>query len=162
MFSYPNQQEHNDMIDLMRGFADTGRPQVGIFWYDYAHNTLFGVQKNDADRYVDESIGTIHKLHKDYWMKQHYRAIAKGDTGSMFYTETNYTQIPRGHIFVCPDGSLYVTVGHWINGEINGKQVVDADALRELLVDEFNLPEDFPFMIDEHWNIGHGWSGDNI
>lgn len=59
MFSYPNQQEHNDMIDLMRGFANTGRPQVGIFWYDYAHNTLFGVQKDDADRYVDESIGTI-------------------------------------------------------------------------------------------------------
>lgn len=46
MFSYPNQQEHNDMIDLMRGFANTGRPQVGIFWYDYAHNTLFGVQKD--------------------------------------------------------------------------------------------------------------------
>lgn len=96
-------------------------------------------------------------------MKQHYRAIAKGDTSSIFYIETNYTQIPpRGHIFVCPDGNLYVTAGHWINGEINGTQIVNADALRELLVDEFNLPEDFPFMIDEHWDIGHGWSGDNI
>ena len=152
------------MIDLMRGFANTSRPQVGIFWYDYdyAYNTLWGVQKDDADKYVDEGIGTIHKLHKDYWMEQHCRAIAKGDTNSIFYTETNYTQIPRGHIFVCSDGSLYVTVGHWINGEINGKQVVNADAPRELLVDEFNLPEDFPFMIDEHWDIRHGWSGDNI
>lgn len=46
MFSYPNQQEHNDMIDLMRSFANTGRPQVGIFWYDYAHSTLLGVQKD--------------------------------------------------------------------------------------------------------------------
>lgn len=34
------------MIDLMRGFANTNRPQVGIFWYDYAHNTLWGVQKD--------------------------------------------------------------------------------------------------------------------
>ena len=90
------------MIDLMRGFANTSRPQVGIFWYDYAYNTLWGVQKDDADKYVDEGIGTIHKLHKDYWMEQHCRAIAKGDTNSIFYTETNYTQIPRGHIFVCP------------------------------------------------------------
>ena len=162
MFVQANYQEHNDMLDLMRGFADTGRPQVGIFWYDYAHNTLFGVQKDDADRYIDAGIGTIHKLHKDYWMKQHYRAVAKGDTGSIFYTETNYTQIPRGRVFVRPDGSLYVTVGHWIEGKINGQQVVNADALRELLIDEFNLPEDFLFVIDEHWDIGHGWSGDKI
>lgn len=162
MFSHSNSQEHRDMIDLMRGFADTGRPQVGIFWYDYAHNTLFGVQKDDADRYIDEGIGTIHKLHKDYWMKQHYRAVAKGDTDSIFYTETNYTQIPRGRVFVRPDGTLYVTVGHWINGDIHGHRVINADALRELLTDEFNLPEDFPFVIDEHWDIGHGWSGDKI
>ncbi len=162
MFTQANYQEHRDMLDLMRGFADTGRPQVGIFWYDYARNTLFGVQKDDADRYIDEGIGTIHKLHKDYWMKQHYRAVAKGDMGSIFYTETNYTQIPRGRIFVRPDGSLYVTVGHWIEGEINGQQVVNADALRELLIDEFNLPEDFPFVIDEHLDIGHGWSGDKL
>lgn len=108
MFSYPNQQKHNDMIDLMRGFANTGRPQVGIFWYDYAYNTLWGVQKDDADKYVDEGIGTIHKLHKDYWMKQHYRAIAKGDTSSIFYTETNYTQIfpPRTHLCMSGQKSI--------------------------------------------------------
>lgn len=78
MFTQANQLEHRDMLNLIRGFADTGRPQVGIFWYDYVHNTLFGVQKDDADRYIDE----------------------------------------------------------------------------------FNLPVDFPFAIDEHWSIGHGWSSD--
>lgn len=160
--TYPNQQQHDDMMDLMRGFADTGRPQVGIFWYDYAHNTLFGVQKDDADRYIDEGIGTLHKLHKDYWMKQHYRAVAKGDKSSIFYGETNDTQIPRGRVFVRPDGSLYVTVGHWIDGNIGGQAVVDVEALRELLIDEFNLPEDFPFVVDEHGDLGHDRSGDKI
>ena len=40
------------MIDVMSAFFDDGKPQVGIFWYDYAHNTLFGVQKDDADKYI--------------------------------------------------------------------------------------------------------------
>lgn len=79
------------------------------------------------------------------------------------YTETNYTQISCGHIFVRPDGSLYVTVGHWINGEINGQQAVNADAFRkELLIDKFNLPEYFPLVIDEHLDRGHDWSVDKI
>jgi|GEM_PF-7029934 len=61
-------------------------------------------------------------------------------------------------------GSLYVTVGNWtneeINGQINGQQAVNTDKFREeLLIDEFNLPEDFPFVIDKHWDIGHGWFG---
>ncbi len=54
MTLHSDDKTHRAMLDLMRGFADTGRPQVGIFWYDYAHNTLFGVQKDDADRYIDE------------------------------------------------------------------------------------------------------------
>lgn len=151
------------MMSLMRGFMDDGKPQVGIFWYDYAKNTLFGVQKDDADKYIsDHGIDTIHKLHKDYWMKQHYRAVAHNDQNSIFYTETNYTKIPRGRVFVRPDGSLFVMVGEWINGEILGQQVIDEQKLRELLEDEFNLPIGFEFQIDEHWNIGHGWSGDKI
>ena len=65
-------------------------------------------------------------------------------------------------MFVKPNGTLFVAVGEWIKGEINGQQVVDAEQLRELLEDEFNLPEGFEFVVDEHWNIGHGWSGDKF
>ena len=61
-----------------------------------------------------------------------------------------------------PNGTLFVAVGEWIKGEINGQQVVDAEQLRELLEDEFNLPEGFEFVVDEHWNIGHSWSGDKF
>ena len=53
-------------------------------------------------------------------------------------------------------------MGTWINGEINGKQVVNQQAVREAIADEFNLPDDFEIVIDEHWNIGRGWSEDKF
>ncbi len=161
--SISNPDMHTEMINVMRNFFDDGKPQVGIFWLDYVHNTLFGVQKDDADKYIDErSVGTLQKLHQTYWQKQHHRAIAKNETNSIFYNENNYTLIPRGSVFVKPDGSLYVAVGTWINGEINGQKVINQQTVREIIADEFNLPDDFEFIIDKHWNIGHGWSGDKF
>lgn len=154
---------HTEMVDFMSNFFDDGKPQVGIFWLDYVHNTLFGVEKDDAEKYIEErGVGTLHKLHRTYWQKQHHRAIAKNDTTSIFYKEKNYTLIPRGRVFVRSDGSIYVAVGSWINGDINGKNVINQQKVREIIADEFNLPDDFEFMIDEHWNIGHGWSGDKF
>ena len=35
---------------------------------------------------------------------------------------------------------------------------VDAEKLHELIEDEFNLPVDFEFVVDYHWDLGHGWS----
>lgn len=154
-----DQSEHDEMIDVMRGFFDNSEPQVGVFWYDYFKNTLFGVEKDDAEKYVSsEKVMTLPKLHRDYWEKQHYHARGKGDRKSIFYGSKNYTLIPRGRIFVRQDGTLYVAVGEWIDGYINGNLVIDKDKLRDLLIDEFNLPDDFEFVIDEHWNIGRGWS----
>lgn len=144
-------------------FFDDGKPQVGIFWYDYKHNSLFGVMKDDAEKYIREKgYGTISKLHKTYWKKHHFRAVSQKDTSSIFYNETNYTLIPRGRIFVKDDGTLFVMVGEWINGYINNQKVINNEKLRELLIDEFNLPEDFKFKIDYHWDIGHGWSEENL
>ena len=151
-------QEHNDVINLMKGFMNNEKPKVGIFWYNYADNTLFGVEKGDAELYTDQGkIITYPKLHKTYWQKQHHRAVAKNEINSIFYKEHNYTLIPRGRIFL-EDDIFYVNVGSWINGEIDGQNCIDKDKLRELIVDEFNLPDDFIFRIDHHWNIGHGWS----
>jgi hypothetical protein len=151
-------QEHNDVINLMKGFMNNEKPKVGIFWYNYADNTLFGVEKGDAELYTDQGkIITYPKLHKTYWQKQHHRAVAKNEINSIFYKEHNYTLIPRGRIFL-EDNIFYVNVGSWINGEIDGQNCIDKDKLRELIVDEFNLPDDFIFRIDHHWNIGHGWS----
>ena len=93
-------QEHNDVINLMKGFMNNEKPKVGIFWYNYADNTLFGVEKGDAELYADQgNIITYPKLHKTYWQKQHHRAVAKNEENSIFYKEHNYTLIPRGRIF---------------------------------------------------------------
>ena len=95
----------------MKGFMDNEKPKVGIFWYNYADNTLFGVEKGDAELYADQGNQiTYPKLHKTYWQKQHHRAVAKNDTNSIFYKEHNYTLIPRGRIFL-ENNTFYVIIG---------------------------------------------------
>jgi hypothetical protein len=44
-----------------------------------------------------------------------------------------------------------VLVGHWAEPI--------KEELTELLEQEFSLPY-FEFVYDEHWDLGHGWSGD--
>ena len=52
----------------MRGFMESDKPKVGIFWYDYVNNILFGVQKGDVELYLNQGNSvTFPKLHKTYW-----------------------------------------------------------------------------------------------
>ncbi len=149
--------KHNDLVNDMLGFFDDGKPKVGIFWYNPFDNILFGVMKDDAEKYERAGgWGTLPKLHKTYWQKQHHRAVTKGMTDSVFYKEQNYTLIPRGRVFV-EDGRFFVAVGDWIEGTVKGLEMIDKDKVRELIEDEFNIP-DFEFYRDYHWDIGHGWS----
>ena len=153
-------KEHDDMIDVMSKFYDDETPKVGIFWYDIKNKVLFGVEKDDAEKYIEDTgVGTLHRT---YWSKKHHRAIAKGETSSIFYKENNYTNIPRGRVFVNSDGTLFVAVGSWIEGKIHNEVVLDPEFVRELIIDEFNLPDDVEFKVDEHWNIGYGWSEDKF
>lgn len=104
----------------------------------------------DADQCLAENHHTYPKLHKTFWQKQHFRAKAKNDTESIYFGEHNYTLIPRGRIFLVKD--IYIVkVGDWFNN-------LDKERFAELIQDEFNLPDDFQFEIDEHWNLGRGWS----
>lgn len=149
-------EHHQEVINSMKVFFETDKPKVGIFWYDYVNKTLFGVMKDDAEKFDnDKGWITLPKLHKTYWQKQHYRALAKNDTDSIFYEESNYTLIPRGRVFL-NDGQFYVAVGDWIHG--NSGFEVSIEEFRELVSEEFNLPESFRFYVDHHWDIGHGWS----
>ena len=62
----------------------------------------------------------------------------------------DYTQVPRGRVAWNID-KFIVLVGHWADPI--------QDELTELLEQEFSLPY-FEFVYDEHWDLGHGWSGD--
>ena len=157
--NHTNDEEHRSLVESMSSFLDNGKPKLGIFWYDVVNQSLFGVEKMDAElaTFVNGR-ATISKLHKTYWQKQHHRAEAKGDTNSIFYQEHNYSLIPRGLIFLDETTDrFYVCVGSWLHDGVSGHQV-DAEKLHELLEDEFNLPIDFEFVVDYHWDLGHGWS----
>ena len=157
--NHTNDAEHRSLVESMSPFLDNGKPKLGIFWYDVVNQSLFGVEKMDAElaTFVNGR-ATISKLHKTYWQKQHHRAEAKGDTQSIFYQEHNYTMIPRGIIFLEEaTDRFYGCVGSWLHDGVSGHKV-DAEKLHELLEDEFNLPVDFEFVVDYHWDLGHGWS----
>ena len=68
--NHTSTDEHKELCDIMSGFMDNGKPKVGIFWYNVALGTLFGVEKEDAENvpFVNGK-ATIHKLHKTYWQK---------------------------------------------------------------------------------------------
>ena len=157
--NHTNSEEHRSLVDSMSPFLDNGKPKLGIFWYDPANRSLFGVEKVDAEQMLFvNGRATISKLHKTYWQKQHHRAQAKGDSSSIFFQEHNYTLIPRGRIFLDETtGSFYVCVGSWLHEGVAGHKV-DVQQLHELIEDEFTLPADFEFVIDYHWDLGHGWS----
>ena len=114
---HTNSEKHHSLIDSMSPFFDNGKPKLGIFWYDVVNQSLFGVDKIDAEQatFVNGR-ATISKLHKTYWQKQHPRAEAKGNTHSIFYQEHNYTLIPRGRIFLDKKtDQFYVCVGSWLH-----------------------------------------------
>lgn len=127
-----------------------GEPNIGIFWYDVNKHELFGVYSIPADmvqfqksNYFDGNIKTFSKMHYAIWKKEQYKKRDRRFLG-------DYTLTPRGRIFEIEDKGFLVCTGEWINNhpEAKGK-----------ILFEFDLPEDkTEFRVDEHWDIGHGWS----
>lgn len=150
---YADSELHTQLMDAMQPYLED-KPQVGIFWLSLDPIKLFGVRTAPAEDYVPQfGVGSLPKLHKSFWLKEHARALAKGDTASVFYGESNYMNIPRGRVFVRPDVSLYVCVGSWWES-LGSKEV----AVCECIADTFNLADDFEVVIDHHWDLGRGWS----
>lgn len=146
-------EQHNAQMEEMSSF-DEQMPCVGIFWYDPNDHTLFGVRKKElTPREVEDAAEkgkpfiNYPQLHRQVWAREYFRAQAK-------HSETkfkgDYTQIPRGRVAWTID-KFIVLVGHWAEPI--------QEELTELLEQEFSLPY-FEFVYDEHWDLGHGWSGD--
>jgi hypothetical protein len=136
------------METMADNFVNQDEPKVGIFWYSKDSNELFGISKIEANELQFNSNGlkTIKTLHKSWWQKQKNRAVSTGKDPGIFTKD--YTQIPRGRIFQRKDSVFQLMCGSWID-----EHIVD------LVKEEFDLKNvQFEIVIDEHWEIGHGWS----
>ena len=148
-----NDKDRQAQMDDMRSF-DEQMPCVGIFWYDPDEHNLFGVRKQElTPKQVEEAaekgmpfINYPH-LHRQVWAKEYFRAQAKHEPTKF---KGDYTQIPRGRVTWNID-KFIVLVGHWA-------EPIEEE-LTALLEQEFSLPY-FEYVYDEHWDLGHGWSGD--
>lgn len=146
-------EQHNAMMNDMRSF-DEPMPSVGIFWYDPVEKNFFGVNKQEItpkmiEDAADNGIPYINypTLHRQVWKKEYFRALATHESTKF---KGDYTQIPRGRVAWAID-KFVVFVGQWAK---------DLEPeLTELIEKEFALPY-FDFLYDEHWDLGHGWSGD--
>lgn len=119
----------------MRSF-DEQMPCVGIFWYDPADRSFFGVRKKEITPQMVEE---------------------EAEKGSPFIS------YPEMQGELSDDGSCMAGRVVWSIDKFNvivGKWAEPIqEELSEMLEKEFSLPY-FEFVYDEHWDRGHGWSGD--
>lgn len=141
----------DELMDIMQSFSDDS-PKVGIFWYDIGNKDLFGIMTGDANKYIRRDGKSVYpKLHAQVWKKEHYRELAKCIPVDQQKFKGNYTTIPRGRINMTAEGKFEVYVGSWIQKY--------EDSITPLIKLYFNI-ENFTYVIDSHWELGHGFSGD--
>ena len=133
---------------------DEPMPAIGIFWYDSEEHDFFGVYKKEltpkmVEEAAEKGLPFINypKLHRQIWKEKYFRAIAKHEPTKF---KGDYTQVPRGRVAWNID-KFIVLVGKWAEPI--------QDELTSLIDKYFALPY-FEFIYDEHWDLGHGWSGD--
>lgn len=148
-----SQQGHNAMMADMKSF-DEPMPSVGIFWYDMQEKALWGVYKQEitpkmVEDAAEKGLPYINypKLHRQVWQKEAFRALAENKPTKF---KGDYTQIPRGRV-AWEVNKFVVFVGQWAKD-------IETE-LSVLLEQEFALPY-VELRYDEHWDLGHGWSGD--
>ena len=147
------QEQKDAQMASMKSF-DEDMPSVGIFWYDAQEHEFFGVYKKELtpkmiEEAADKGLPFINypKLHRHIWKEKYFRALASHKPTRF---TGDYTMIPRGRVAWNID-KFIVFVGKWAE-DIQ-------DELTELINQHFALPF-FEFVYDEHWDLGHGWSGD--
>ena len=125
-----SKSEKEAIMADMKSF-DEPMPAVGIFWYDPEEHDFFGVYKKEL----------TPKMVED--------AAEKG-IKVINYEAVDHRQNTRGRVAWSVD-HFVVFVGQWAQDK--------EDELTALLEKYFALPY-FEFRYDEHWDLGHGWSGD--
>lgn len=148
-----SQEDKAAMMADMKSL-DEDMPSVGIFWYDTEEHDFFGVYKRELtpkmiEDAADKGLPFINypKLHRQVWKEQYFRALSQHKPTRF---TGDYTMIPRGRV-AWSINKFVVFVGKWAEGK--------EEELAKLIEKYFALPF-FEFIYDEHWDLGHGWSGD--
>jgi len=118
---------------------------IGIFWYNFVNNELFGVNAVIAKDYPTATIST---LHKSVWAKEYNKR--KAVNKPLVEWGGDYKDTPRGRVFKSGEG-FEVKVGSWINKYPQAKQ---------LIIEEFDLQNSVvDFVVESHWELGQGYEG---
>lgn len=137
-----SEKEIQQQMDAMRAL-DEPMPQVGIFWFDPDDHTFFGVRKQEL----------TPKRIEEFAVKG-IRTIDITTLEPEFVYSINARPIKERVLEGCVAWNInkfIVFVGLW------AKPI--EEELSQMIVEEFALPF-FEFVYDEHWDLGHGWSGD--
>lgn len=151
-----NSSTHKDLMDCMATLSkgrNLSEPDcyAGPFWYSAVDKKCYGVRKApvaDCSSFVNKDgvrYKTSRYLHKDIWK------ILRDKFPTEKRYKGNYLKFPKGRVFWYENFGMVVHVGSWIEKVPEAKQVI---------IEEFELPEDTKFVEDEHWDIGRGDSTD--
>jgi Txe/YoeB family toxin of Txe-Axe toxin-antitoxin module len=137
-------------MEANRGHAHD--PKVGIFWYNRANNSLYGVVSHRVSDYTRANASdgriTCSELHEDVWKKEfHKQRYQYGGQGPFVGA---YQDKPRGRIFYHMDTDTYeVAVGKWFE---------DYPQAYDEILKEFDLPPEKTLAkYAIHWDIGQSW-----
>jgi Txe/YoeB family toxin of Txe-Axe toxin-antitoxin module len=148
-----SEEDYASVMALMA--ANRGKdsePKVGLFWYNRANNTLFGVVSHRLSDYTKANASdgriTCSEMHEDVWKKE-FRKQKYQNNGQGPYVGA-YQDKPRGRVFYNIDTDTFeVAVGKWLE---------EFPQAYQLVLEEFNLPPDRTKpMYAIHWDIGMSW-----
>ena len=148
-----SEEDYQSVLRQMSSNRGRGNePKVGIFWYNRATSSLFGVVSHPVRDYsranASEGRITCSELHEDVWKKEFRRQKYHGDGSGPFIGA--YQDKPRGRVFYHVDEDRYeIAVGKWIE---------ECPQAYEEILQEFDLPPaktTVKYAI--HWDIGQSW-----
>lgn len=148
-----SKEDYDSVMSLMASNrGKDSEPKVGIFWYNRANDSLFGVVSHRLSDYTKANASegriTCSEMHEDVWKKE-FRKQKYHNNGQGPYIGA-YQDKPRGRVFYNINTDIFeVAVGKWLEEYPHAYQ---------LILEEFNLPEDKTKpMYAIHWDIGMSW-----
>jgi Txe/YoeB family toxin of Txe-Axe toxin-antitoxin module len=147
------EDEYNSVMKLMSSNrGKDSEPKVGIFWYNRANKTLFGVVSHRLSDYIKANASdgriTCSEMHEDVWKKAYYKQRFENNGVGPFIGA--YQDKPRGRIFYNIENDVFeVAVGKWLE---------EFPEAYDLILKEFDLPpEKTQPKYAVHWDIGMSW-----